>query len=164
MSLITEDGTGRSDAESYASVSYADAYHAARANTAWAALSTTDKEVNLRKATDYMLQVYRGMWKGHRMLTTQALDWPRYGACQDQFPVLPTVVPLEVQKACCELALKASAGVALLADQGPQVVAEKVGPIEVQYQPGGRQGTKFAAIDAMLSSLTGGSGIRVVRA
>jgi hypothetical protein len=163
MALITEDGTGRSDAESYASVSTADAYHAARGTDAWAALSTPVKEASLRKATDYMLQAYRGAWKGDRMLSTQALDWPRYGVTVDRFPVLTTIVPPEVVKACCELAFKAASG-DLLADQGPQVISEKVGPIDVQYQAGGRQAIKYASVDAMLSALLGGSGIRVVRA
>lgn len=35
MSLIVEDGTGLPDAESYASVAFADAYFTARNNSAW---------------------------------------------------------------------------------------------------------------------------------
>ena len=86
MSLIVEDGTGRADAESYASVSVADAYHTARGNTAWAALATTAlKEAALRKATDYLGQTYGLRWKGYRMTTTQALDWPRELVCRPGF-------------------------------------------------------------------------------
>lgn len=163
MTLIVETGSGASDAESYASVSDADTRHAALGRTLWATLSTNEKEQALRRATEYMLQAYRGKWKGGRTLSTQALDWPRYGVCVDGFAVSSSTVPAEVVKACCELAFKAAFG-DLLEDQGPQVVAEKVGPIEVQYQAGGRQAIKYASVDAMLAALTGGAGIRVVRA
>ena len=72
MALITEDGTGRADAESYCSVAAADAHHAARGAAAWAALTTEAKEQALRRATDYMGQIYGPLWAGHRSLPTQA--------------------------------------------------------------------------------------------
>ena len=40
MSLIVEDGTGKSTSESYISVADASTYFAARAVTSWAALAT----------------------------------------------------------------------------------------------------------------------------
>ena len=78
-SLIVEDGTAKPDAESYISAADASTYHAARGNTDWAALTTLAKERALRRATDYMLQVYSLQWAGVRHTTTQALDWPRDG-------------------------------------------------------------------------------------
>jgi hypothetical protein len=66
MTLTVEDGTGKADAESYISVADADTYFTARNNATWAALSTSDKEAALRKATDYMLQAYRVRWAGMR--------------------------------------------------------------------------------------------------
>ena len=66
MSLIVEDGTGKSNAESYISVADADTYHSNRDNTDWAALTTAEKERLLRIATDYMVAVYRLRWDGYR--------------------------------------------------------------------------------------------------
>ena len=39
MSIVTEDGSGRADAETFISVADASAYHADRGNAAWAALA-----------------------------------------------------------------------------------------------------------------------------
>ena len=77
MSLNVETGTGASNSESYASVTNADTYHSNRGNSLWATLTTPEKEQALRRATDYMEQVYRKRWKGVRVNATQALSFPR---------------------------------------------------------------------------------------
>ncbi len=163
MALIVEDGSGLADAEAYISVADADAYFAARGNEAWAALTTEKKEQALRLGADYMGQAYGPRWCGERATTTQALDWPRTGVCG----VADDVVPVPVQRANAELAVRASTGTALLADQGVQVVSETVGPISVTYAAGARQDVRYAAVDSALVAaglLCGGSQIRVVRA
>lgn len=51
MSLVTEDGTAKADAESYCTVAFATTYHSDRGNAAWAALaSDTVREQLLRPA------------------------------------------------------------------------------------------------------------------
>lgn len=74
-------------------------------------------------------------------------------------------MPVEVVKACCELALKASAG-PLVVDEAAQVKSKQVGPIAVTYADGARQQKRYAAVDATLRPLLsgGGAGIRLVRA
>ena len=68
MAIVVEDGTGKSTAESYISVADASTYHTARGNTAWAALTTDAlREAALRKATDFMRQVYRSRWQGYKV-------------------------------------------------------------------------------------------------
>jgi len=168
MTLIVEDGTGLAGAESYVSVADADAYHAGRDNTAWAAISTTAlKEAALRRATDY-LGGFAERWKGYRLTETQALDFPRcnvpkpgtggasyYGSSE---------VPAPLVKACCELALRASAG-DLSEDTGQEIIREKVGQLETEYQPGSRAGSKFPAVDSLLGPLlTGSGGVRISKA
>ena len=159
MSLIVEDGTIIADAESYISVADTSAYHLARGDTTWATISTAQKEEALRRATDYMLQVYRHRWKGVRMSSTQTLDWPRAyvylepvitGANQE-FPTLvaDNIVPAEVKRACAQMALRAAAG-DLYADQARAAIRNKVGPIEVEYSAYGPLETRYASIDAML--------------
>lgn len=148
MALIVEDGSIVSGSESYCSVAFADDFHAKRGNVAWD--NVDDKEAALRKATDYMTQVYRGQWQGFRYKNEQSLDWPRTGVMVDRFrAVLATVVPTEVKWACADLALRAATG-ALYADQNQKVARKKVGPIEVEYAAGSNQSTQFRAVDAWL--------------
>jgi hypothetical protein len=173
MALIVEDGTARADAESYISVADADTYFANRGNAAWAALDTTAKEQALRAGTDYMRQTYRLHWTGMRVTGTQALDWPRAWVALVDAPSgyrsVPSYVPLnvippEIKNACAELAVRSIAA-PLSPDLGPQVVREQVGPVSVDYLPGGRQALRYTAIDAMLSPYLKGRGaLDVVRA
>jgi len=145
MALIVESGAGLPDAEAYISVAEADAYFAARGNAAWAALNTAAKEAALRLGADYMEAAYGPKWKGERVSDTQALSWPRGGIDG----VADDAVPVAVQRANAELAVRASAG-PLMADQGAQVKSETVGPISVTYADGARQETRYAAVDASL--------------
>lgn len=154
MALVVEDGTARADAEAYISVADADAYFAARGNTAWAALTEDAKEQALRRATDYMQAVYGPRWRGEPVTATQALDWPRT-------PYDP--IPTAIARANAELAVRA-AGSELLADQGPQVLSESVGPLAVTYAAGARQGVRYALVDAMLSAYLRPLVLQVVRA
>lgn len=167
MALIVETGAGLADAESYISVADATAYHAARGNSAWAALaSDTVREQLLRKATDYMEQRYGQAWKGQRVFSAQALSWPRVYVVANDFEVAGDIVPQAVKNACMELALKASSG-ELLSDVTAVAKREKVGPIEVENFEGQSQNVRYQAVDGMLAAYLGsgvGSMIRVVRA
>ncbi|HEX5126495.1 MAG TPA: DnaT-like ssDNA-binding protein [Rhodocyclaceae bacterium] len=172
MSLITEDGTGRADAESFASLAAADAYHASRGNVAWAGALTADKENALRRATDYIGQEYRTKWKGRRTTMTQALDWPRYEVKLDDVGfgryaayVQPTIVPAQVVQACCELAIRALSG-PLAPDLQRQIIAETVGPLRTEYAAGTPEYVRYRSVDLLLKPLlaSSGMGIQMVRA
>lgn len=167
MAIIVETGTGAADSESFASVAYCDTYHAGRGNAAWALLASDVREQALRKATDYMQQVYRERWAGIRVKTTQALDWPRYDVPRKDVGdyYSSVLVPEEVKRACAELALKASAA-ELAPDLGRPTINESVGPISVSYAAGARESVKYRAIDNLLAPLLCNSGmnLKVVRA
>jgi hypothetical protein len=163
MALEVEDGTGKATAESFISVTDASTYHTARGNAAWAALaSDTVREQCLRKATDYMEQVYRSRWQGCRVGETQALSWPRYDIEVEGYAIDSDEVPTEVKYACAELALKAATA-DLSPDLTQGVTREKVGQIEVEYDKSSPQRVRYAAIDAMLAPYlkSGGSGCMV---
>jgi hypothetical protein len=163
VALIVEDGTIVAGAESYISVADADTYFTARANATWDALADADKEAALRKATDYMTGRYGLRWKGERVSELQALDWPRSGAYANGFLIDSGSVPVAVQRACAELAVRASAD-DLAPDVGAQVKQEVVGPISVTYADGARQDTRYALVDSMLAAYLKGAGqIPVVR-
>lgn len=180
MPLVVEDGAGLSTAESYISVEDANTYHANRGNTTWTALTDEQCEQLLRKATDYMTQVYRLRWEGTRVSSTQALDWPRNWVEMDDFAAVTVngaqtiggyyyypsdEVPIEVARACAELALLANS-----TDLNPPIsrrtIREKVDVIEVEYDKNSPQYTVFRAIDNMLApflKMIGGSFRPVVR-
>lgn len=165
MALIVESGEGLANAESYISVADADARHTAFGNSAWTG-SDAVKEAALRRATAYMMQAYRGRWKGTRLMRAQALDWPRHGAVVDGFDWPSNAVPEEVANACADLAIKALAG-DLNADQnGRAVIREKVGPLETEYAEYGSTAAQYRAVDMALSALLtgGGANVRLVRA
>lgn len=149
MSLNTETGSASATSESLCDVATATTYHAERGNVAWAALTTTQQEQALRKATDYMERVYKSQWQGVRSYYAQALDWPRLGVMANGYYVLANIVPIPIQRACAELALKASNG-ELLIDTGQQKLSSKVGDIEVTYDKYSSRQTQYAAVNAML--------------
>jgi hypothetical protein len=149
MALIVEDGTGLSNSESYASVLEFQTYHANIGNDV-TLLPDTVIEQLLRRATQYMVAVYRQRWQGRRTLQAQALDFPRYDVFVDGYSVLSNIVPLEIKNACCELAFKANGG-ELLADQTQKVIREKVDVIEVEYSELSPAQTRYTQIDSLLS-------------
>lgn len=163
MALEVEDGTGKSNAEAYISAADADTYHTNRGNTDW---TGSGKEAALRKATDYMTQRYTNRWKGCRVTSTQALDWPRHTVTKHGFAVDSDEVPVEVQRACAELALKVVNGTVLAPDLTQAVTKEQVGPLVTEYLPGGDPSPVFQAIDMMLAPLLEGSSnsVRIHRA
>lgn len=176
MTLTVETGAGSAVADSFISLAAATQYHASLGNAAWAALASDDlREQALRRATVFMESAYRQRWAGQRLTATQALSWPRawvpmedapggYGSLPAYYP--QDSVPVAVQRACAELALKAGTGTTLAPDIKPLATRVKVGPIEKEYAAGSRQSIRFAAVDGMLAPFMCGSAgnIRLVRA
>ncbi|MBC8286841.1 MAG: hypothetical protein H8E42_05125 [Nitrospinae bacterium] len=163
MSLITEDGSLVSGAESYISVADADSFFAGIGKTAWAAMSAIKKEQSLRKATSYLELKYFGTWKGLRISSEQTLSWPRLGVIVDRFPVASNVIPPEIKVACAKLALRASAE-ELMPDLERKTVRETVGPITEEYDPHSTQSKTFPEIPALLRPyLSFTNGILLVR-
>jgi hypothetical protein len=152
MSLIVEDGNGLSNAESYASVAYADNYHGSIGNQEWLDLTLAEKEQNLRKATIFLGSRYRGNIKGSRIGAIQRLDFPRKDIVLE-YPVANNVVPQDWQDACCVLALKSNAQ-SLLPDVGQKVIKEKIDVIEITYKDDSTvvpSGAQFVEVDKLLN-------------
>ena len=171
MSLIVEDGTGLTTAESYITTAEADTYHVNRGNTNWAAITLPQKEEACRRAMDYMFQVYHSRWVGYRKTQTQAQDWPRVAAPNDDVYIYAysfydsNSVPAIVKNAQAELAFKAAQG-ELAPDLGQKVIREKIDNIEVEYDSGSVEYVRFRAVDNILSSILSGGGAfrKVMRA
>ena len=153
MTFVVETGTGSATANSYCTELFADTYHEDAGNTDWNLI--TNKEAALIKATRYMVQVYRALWSGYRYVATQALDWPRGGVYlndyAEEISIASNVVPLEIQQACAELALKTYTEGELLTDAEQKIIMEMIGPITTKYSDTSTTSHKqYSAIDALL--------------
>lgn len=159
MSLIVEDGTGLSTAESYISVADADTYIAAYkgADATWDAATDATKEVAARQATQYLDGFYS--WKGVTLTSTQALDWPRTGV-YDERDVLIEGIPTDLENATAEVMFMIVTGVTIIenVDKSKQTTREKVDVIEVEYEPGASVQPSFPTVGRLLSGLTVSSG------
>ena len=162
--LIVEDGSIIAGAESYCTVAFADARLGNRGFTIWTNLTATEKEQALRRATDYMGQSYRASWLGCRVSSLQVLDFPRSGVTVDTFPVSVTIVPLDIQNACAELAIRAASG-ELDADLSQGVISETVGELSVTYDRNSSRTKKYSAVENLLRPYlqSGGVSHNVVR-
>lgn len=174
MALIVETGAGLPDAESWASVADADAYHLARGNAGWTG-ETATKEAALRRGTDYLEGLYRARWSGRPAAIGQALGWPRAYVCASTGNgYLPSdKIPVALVRACCECALRELESPGSLAPDfvpGEIVTSETVGPLSTDYAtaPGSPVDPmpRLVAVDRLLAPLlrSGAAGGLVLRA
>lgn len=179
--FTVEDGSGRADSNAYIDVSYADAHHDDRGNTAWTGEDAA-KGAAIIKATAYLGR-WDANWKGWRTTTTQALAWPRMnavifprpyvglpswslalygfgGISVDAFP--QNAIPPQLKQATAELALRALTG-KLSQDQkrGGRIKERQVGPVLTIYADDAPSETTFPDVEALIAPLlltAGGSG------
>lgn len=168
MAFVVEDGTGISNSNSYTSVDFANSYFADRNQAEWTGTDEVKKAALIR-ATDYIELRFSNLFFGEKKVASQALSFPRIS---DRF----TEMPVSLQRACCEYALRALSA-KLLPDpvidatgQGLERIRERVGPIETetryQYQGPGTVRTilrPYPFADGMLKDLIRNSGGRVIR-
>jgi len=121
--LIIENGQGLSNSESYVDVDYVDAYFLKRGINEWASL--TNREQLIIRAMDYIENNYT--YQGTKLISTQSLQFPRLINGE-------AVYPIALKNAVCELALKSNEE-DLLADTDKTTIREKVGTLEVEYDP-----------------------------
>jgi len=139
--LILEDGTGKPDAETYASVEEANAYHLARGNDVWATISQERKEQLLRTSADYITYIFGPSFIGIRAVPGQALAWPRT-TLYDLGYLFSLAVPVQIKEAQIEFAL-INHTTPLMPNSSGGFPKQKVvvGPIEVEYYIGGGSGS-----------------------
>jgi len=160
--FIVETGTGLSNANSYLSITDADAYHLDHSgSTDWSGADNADKEAALRLATQYLDAKHAGKWKGTKYTTTQALAWPRTGAYDGENCLIEyNVIPQALKDACAELALKVIGGDTLLDDLDKTGVikseTKKLGILETskEYIGGKSQVKRYPLIELLVKQLT----------
>jgi hypothetical protein len=170
MALVVEDGTGKADAESNASV----AQYKARCDklgVSYAGETDPQIENRLRLGFENMIESYRLRWAGNRCTTTQAGDWPRSnvpmidgpgaGRVTSYYP--NNVVPAEVVNANIDLAVRAKKG-PLTPDLTQAVKRKKAGSVEIEYADYSTATKSYPAIDNKLKPfLTAQGGVKLVR-
>lgn len=168
MALVVEDGSGKADAESYLSEADADAYNTAHsASTDWSGASTVEKEVALRRATQYLDMEYGARWKGMRSNEDQALDWPRYDADdRDEVVLDSNEMPQRLLDATAECAERFITEDMLPDQTDPGVVTStsvRVGPLsEAKTYSGGKEpGKGYPVVEALLRGLLAVQGMVV---
>ena len=131
MAIITTPGA--IDANSYATLVEADAYHANRLhNSAWTGASDATKESALIWATN-LLDANMG-WHGYATTDTQALDWPRTGVVdKNGYTIDSDVIPQDLKNAQSELAFLLIVNDRTIGDDPtvPGATKVKAGPLEV---------------------------------
>lgn len=142
MAFIVEDGTIVEDANSYASVEYADAYFATRGNETWTNFDPEAKEQYLVLASDYIGLRWGEILKGELVEDAQPLLFPRLWNNVSTYPMV-------LLKAVSEYALRAGMAGGMLFpnvayDETGRLATKKVeevGPI--------REETSWAASGSM---------------
>jgi len=159
MALIVETGTAKTDAESYLSVSNADTYHSNHGNTTWASQSTSDKEIALRNATQYLDVRYSERWRGAPVDADQSLDWPRIGARDDDNELYDSdALPQVLKDATAILALKAISESLLVDVSKPGAIKRERTKVDVivtetEYAGGRSQQKRYTLVDKMVRQL-----------
>jgi hypothetical protein len=145
MAIIVEDGTGKTDSNSYVSEAEFTTYANNRGLSNTGSISTL-----LFTSMDYIEQQ---CFKGLKNTQDQALQWPRSSAWLDGFLLPNDEIPTLLKEAQIEVALGVDAGNNPLETQDRATKKEKVDVIEVEYMDGARDTTYLAAAEAKLSKL-----------
>ena len=138
----------------YLSLADADQYFLDRGNTDWSGDTTANRESALIKAVDYLDNQYK--FKGNTSVYDQVLSWPRAGVSDGDGRIIgSTEYPTKLKNAQCELALNAlSEDLFKDVPPGGQVVKQKVGPLETEFNPYSPTQSTFQSVNRLLSGLT----------
>lgn len=130
MALVIEDGTGKADAESFASAADLASYAALYGSTIPA--TEGEREALLRRAA---LQMQVMGWKGRKASSAQALPWPRAEVEVDGEILPSNLIPARIEYGQMALAVEIHADdLAPPELQKGAVVRERVeGAVERQY-------------------------------
>jgi hypothetical protein len=159
MTLVIEDGSGKTNAQSYVSVADVEAY-----GVIYGLTTTGITEALVMRAMRYLEGNYYERWIGLKRTEEQALAWPRAWATRrDGYTQSESTIPVEIKNAVCALAIRAISTPDLSPDltRADSAMEEEVGPIRVRYMTNAPTVTIFRDVELMLRpvlALNGNSG------
>ncbi len=130
MSVVVETGSGNINADSYVNETDLESYATARGITL-----SGDSTSLLIQAMDYLESLAFVGYK-YRDNQLQNLQWPRADVWVDGWYCPVTTIPIQLPKAQCSIACAIDAGNGPLIDLPRKVSKEKVGDLEIDYEPG----------------------------
>ena len=130
--MIVEDGTGKTNADSYVTVEFSDDYFSARGVSEWASLSAAQKEQSLIRATDYIDNIFQ--WCGKKATKEQALRFPRVNLVDYEGNEIEGI-PTCLKQAVCDAAQLVSGGTELFhtKNENGDVVSETITTLSFTY-------------------------------
>lgn len=174
MTLIVEDGTIVTNANSYIDLQFLNSYLTTVGITS--TLTDAAKEVLVNKALQY-LESFRNSFIGTKVDIEQELQWPRKDVLIDGFEFSETSIPKELKYAQAQLVVEQIRGTILfpvpktVASEGP-VIEKTIGPLTKKfaspsssYQISSVSPILIASVNIYLNCLIKNiSGLEVVRA
>jgi hypothetical protein len=153
VTLIVETGAGLANANSYASLGDADAYHQAHLHADdWLAATVETKSAALVWASRLLDEAVD--WHGVKAVTLSGLRWPRAGvADRDGVPLQSNAIPPALRHATAEFArhLIANDRTTEPAEKGVRSIA--AGGIAIALDPGDRPGLLPASVRRLIAPL-----------
>lgn len=153
VSLVVEDGTGLSTANTYVSQADATTYHEKHLYaTDWTAATSGNKDIALMMATRIIDDQFT--FEGKKVSDTQALEFPRFDIKdRSGYSIQSTTIPTSLKNAVSEYArwLLASDRTAEEGDTGFKSL--KVGSLSLTPDPGDRKNTIPDVVMKMLAPL-----------
>lgn len=153
--IIIEDGTGKTDANSYATESALSTYASDRGIT----ISGTNNEL-LIAAMDYIESLD---FTGIKNTKAQSLQWPRYGVYIDGYSFDNDAIPQLLIDAQIETALAIDASNDPLSTIDRATKKEKLEGLEVEYMDNSNDATIVRKINSKLKKLLRNSSYSVIR-
>lgn len=124
--IVIEDGTAKTNSNSYVTEAEVTTYASDRGITL-----TATEAVLIIKAMDYLETL---SFIGYKKTEDQALQWPRDQVYIDNFYIESDTIPQELKNAQLALCMSIDAGVDPASDLERTTKREKVGDIEVEYR------------------------------
>ena len=119
LTLIVEDGSSKTDSNTYLSLADTEEYFDGRLNKgAWANTNEAEKKAAKVQATRILDSYVK--WYGYKTDVDQARQWPQLGASSEEYIIDSDEIPTEIKDAECELSL-------VLISQDTQKVSDTAG-------------------------------------
>ena len=152
MALVKEDGTGKTDSNTYALEVLFSEWLSDRGYTLKGVLSTSNL---ILQATDYLETL---SYIGSKNTQSQALQWPRSDAFFDGFDFPVDEIPKQLIDAQMMTAYQIDLGFNPMATVDRAVKKKKVDVIEIEYMDDADSSAVIKSVNSTLSKLLANSG------